>query len=78
MFSRVKAAIKAFQERRFVIVYSEAEGEGDLCFPAQEVTAEAILTMAPPSPAAILVISSALGAANAIASCGITKPPSFF
>ena len=46
MFSRVKAAIKAFQERRFVIVYSEAEGEGDLCFPAQEVTAEAILTMA--------------------------------
>ncbi len=46
VFSRVKKAIKAFQERRFVIVYSESEGEGDLCFPAQEVTAEAILTMA--------------------------------
>ena len=46
MFSRVKAAIKAFRERRFVIIYSESEGEGDLCFPAQEVTAETILTMA--------------------------------
>ena len=46
MFSRVEAAIKAFRNRRFVIVYSEDEKEGDLCFPAQEVTAEVILTMA--------------------------------
>lgn len=46
MFTRVGQAIRSFQNRRFVIVYSESEGEGDLCFPAQEVTAEAILTMA--------------------------------
>ena len=46
MFSRISQAIKAFTERRFCIIYSESEGEGDLCFPAQEVTAAAILTMA--------------------------------
>ena len=43
MFSRVKKAIKAFQERRFVIIFSENEGEADLAIPAQEITAEAIL-----------------------------------
>jgi len=43
MFSRVKQAIKAFQERRFVIIFSEDEGEADLAIPAQEITAEAIL-----------------------------------
>ncbi len=43
MLSRVKAAIKAFQERRFVIIFSENEGEADLAIPAQEITAEAIL-----------------------------------
>ncbi len=43
MFSRVRQAIKAFQERRFVIIFSENEGEADLAIPAQEITAEAIL-----------------------------------
>jgi len=46
MFSRVKAAIKAFRERRFVIIFSEEENEADLCIPAAGVTAEAVLTMA--------------------------------
>ncbi len=46
IFSRVEAAIKAFQERRFVIIFSEDEGEADLAIPAQEITAQAILTMA--------------------------------
>jgi len=43
MFTRVRQAIKAFQERRFVIIFSENEGEADLAIPAQEITAEAIL-----------------------------------
>lgn len=43
MFSRIKQAIKAFQERRFVIIFSENENEADLAIPAQEITAEAIL-----------------------------------
>lgn len=43
MFSRVKQAIKAFQERRFVIIFSENEGEADLAIPAQEIVAESIL-----------------------------------
>lgn len=43
MFSRISKAIKAFQERRFVIIFSENEGEADLAIPAQEITAEAIL-----------------------------------
>lgn len=43
MFSRVIKAIKAFQERRFVIIFSENENEADLAMPAQEITAEAIL-----------------------------------
>ena len=46
MFTRVKAAIKAFSERRFVIILSENEGEADLAFPAAEVGAAAILFMA--------------------------------
>jgi len=43
MFSRVMKAIKAFQERRFVIIFSENEKEADLAIPAAGVTAEAIL-----------------------------------
>ncbi len=43
MFSRISKAIKAFQERRFVIIFSENEKEADLAIPAQEITAEAIL-----------------------------------
>lgn len=43
MFSRVQDAIKAFRERRFVIIFSEDEKEADLAIPAQEITAEAIL-----------------------------------
>ncbi|MBA7616072.1 3,4-dihydroxy-2-butanone 4-phosphate synthase [subsurface metagenome] len=43
MFSRIRQAIKAFQERHFVIIFSENEGEADLAIPAQEITAEAIL-----------------------------------
>ncbi len=43
MFSRISKAIKAFQERRFVIIFSENENEADLAIPAQEITAEAIL-----------------------------------
>ncbi|GAJ03699.1 unnamed protein product, partial [marine sediment metagenome] len=43
MFSRISKAIKAFQERRFVIICSENEGEADLAIPAQEITASAIL-----------------------------------
>jgi len=43
MFSRVRQTIKAFQERRFVIIFSETENEADLAIPAQEITAEAIL-----------------------------------
>ncbi len=43
MLSRVTAAIKAFQERRFVIIFSEDENEADLAIPAQEITAEAIV-----------------------------------
>ena len=43
MFSRVKAAIKAFQERHFVIIFSETEGEGDLACPADGISAAAIL-----------------------------------
>jgi len=46
MFSRVSKAIKAFQERKFCIIFSEEENEADLCIPAAGVTAEAILTMA--------------------------------
>ncbi|GAJ11179.1 unnamed protein product [marine sediment metagenome] len=46
MFSRVKQAVKAFRERRFVIIFSEDEGEADLAIPAQEITVEAILNMA--------------------------------
>ena len=43
MFSRITKAIKAFRERRFVIIFSENEGEADLAIPAAEITAEAIL-----------------------------------
>ncbi len=43
MLSRVRKAIKAFQERRFVIISSENEGEADLAIPAQEIVAESIL-----------------------------------
>jgi 3,4-dihydroxy 2-butanone 4-phosphate synthase/GTP cyclohydrolase II len=43
MVSRVSKAIKAFRERRFVIIFSEDENEADLAIPAQEIAAEAIL-----------------------------------
>lgn len=43
MFSRIIKAIKAFRERRFVIIFSENEGEADLAIPAQEIVAESIL-----------------------------------
>ncbi|MBA7703477.1 3,4-dihydroxy-2-butanone 4-phosphate synthase [subsurface metagenome] len=43
MFSRISKAIKAFSERRFVIILSENEGEADLAIPAQEIVAESIL-----------------------------------
>jgi len=46
MLNRVRQAIKAFTERRFVIIFSENENEGDLCIPAADITAEAILFMA--------------------------------
>ena len=46
MFSRVIKAIKAFQERHFVIIFSEHENEADLAIPAQEITAEAIIFLA--------------------------------
>jgi len=46
MLSRVRQAIKAFTERRFVIIFSENENEADLAIPAQEITASAILFMA--------------------------------
>ncbi len=43
MFSRIKDAIRAFRERRFVILFSESENEADLAIPAQEIVAESIL-----------------------------------
>jgi len=43
MFSRVLKAIRAFRERRFVIIFSENEREADLAIPAQEITAEAVI-----------------------------------
>ena len=46
MFTRVMQAIKAFRERRFVIIFSENEKEADLAIPAQEVTAEAVIFLA--------------------------------
>jgi len=46
MFSRIVDAIKAFRERRFVIIFSENEKEADLAIPAQEITAEAIIFLA--------------------------------
>ena len=46
MFNRVRQAIKAFQERRFVIIFSETENEADLAIPAQEITAEAVIFLA--------------------------------
>ncbi len=46
MFSRIGKAIKAFRERRFVIIFSENENEADLACPADGITAAGILTMA--------------------------------
>jgi len=46
MLKRVRKAVKAFQNRRFVIILSENEGEADLALPAAEVGAAAILFMA--------------------------------
>ena len=41
--SRVQDAIKAFRERRFVIIFSEEENEADLAIPAHEILAESII-----------------------------------
>lgn len=46
MFDRVESAVKAFSERKFCILYSETEKEGDLCLPAEAATAASILFMA--------------------------------
>lgn len=46
MFSRISKAIKAFQERKFCIIFGEGEGEADLACPADGITAAAVLTMA--------------------------------
>ena len=46
MFTRVRQAIKAFTERRFVIIFSEKENEADLAIPAQEITAQGIIFLA--------------------------------
>ena len=46
LFNRVEDAIKAFQERKFCILFSETENEADLCIPADGITAASILTMA--------------------------------
>ena len=46
MFPRVSQAIKAFTERRFVIIFSEKENEADLALPAQEITAQGIIFLA--------------------------------
>jgi 3,4-dihydroxy 2-butanone 4-phosphate synthase/GTP cyclohydrolase II len=43
MFTRVRQAIKAFEERHFVIIFSETENEADLAIPAQQITARAII-----------------------------------
>ena len=40
---RIDQAIRAFQERRFVIIFSDGEDEADLAIPAAEISAEAIL-----------------------------------
>lgn len=46
LFNRIEDAIKAFEARKFCIIYSEEENEGDLCCPADGITAAGILTMA--------------------------------
>ena len=46
LFDRIEDAIKAFEARRFCIIFSEKEGEADLACPADGITAAAILTMA--------------------------------
>jgi len=45
MFDRIEDAIKAFESRRFCIIFSEEEKEADLACPADGITAAAILTM---------------------------------
>ncbi len=46
MFSRVSKAIEQFRKRKFIIVFSEKEGEGDLCLPAEAATAATLIFMA--------------------------------
>ncbi|GAI62979.1 unnamed protein product [marine sediment metagenome] len=46
MFSRIKDAVKAFEARRFCIIFSEEENEADLACPADGITAAGILFMA--------------------------------
>lgn len=43
MFSRIREAIRAFRERRFVIIFSEEENEADLAIPAEKIVAESII-----------------------------------
>ena len=43
MFSRVKEAVKAFRDRRFVIIFSEEEDEADLAIPAERIVGESII-----------------------------------
>jgi len=46
VFDRIEKAIENFRQRKFVIIYSESEKEGDLCIPGEEITAAAVLFMA--------------------------------
>lgn len=43
MFSRISKAIKAFQERKFCIIFGEEEGEADLACPADGISAAAVI-----------------------------------
>lgn len=46
MFDRIGKAIEQFRKRKFIIVFSEREGEGDLCLPAEAATAATLIFMA--------------------------------
>lgn len=46
MFDRIEKAVEQFRKRKFIIVFSEKEGEGDLCLPAEAATAATVIFMA--------------------------------
>ncbi|MBA7608166.1 3,4-dihydroxy-2-butanone 4-phosphate synthase [subsurface metagenome] len=46
LFDRIEKAVEQFQKRKFIIVFSEKEGEGDLCLPAEAATAATLIFMA--------------------------------